>query len=239
MKFRYYFVLLLLLLTVCATFSAGSYVKPHTKLKTMHITVPLSDKLSSRYQKYLLYAYNQLGYNVQFEKILIARARQMVDEGRFDALMVAEQEIEQVYRNIMRVPVMLAKGKLVLYCAKKVLCQQSVLNDPKALVGVISGHSISANFMSQMNASTYAVKSTEKLGEMLTKDRLDYILVIYEQQLGNISNFDETNFKSTDVYSTVAYHYIHKKNAALLPALNKALARAIEEYGPLVQNNKD
>ena len=59
----------------------------------MHITIPLSDKVNSHFERYLLFAYNQLGYKVIFDKILNVRARKMVDAGRSDAIMIAEKEI--------------------------------------------------------------------------------------------------------------------------------------------------
>lgn len=128
-----------------------SQVQPQEKFNTMHISVNLSDKLNAHFEKYILYAYNQLGFKVSFEKILPARAREMFGAGQLDAKMIAEKEIEQVYNNILRVPVM-------LYCNKQVDCQLSALSSESNVVGVVSGNSLSGNYMRKMRASTYAVK---------------------------------------------------------------------------------
>jgi len=205
----------------------------------MHITVPLSDELSYRFEKYLLSAYNQLGYKVVFEKILVVRARVMVDAGILDGMMLAEKEIEQTYSNILRVPVMLARGSLVLYCNKQVDCQVSALSDANIVVGVISGHSMSAQYMRNMRASTYAVKSSEKLGLMLTKGRLDYVLNVNEEQFGNMGVFDENMYQKIEVVRTEGYHYIHKKHEHLLPELTQALQLAVEKFGSLVESVSD
>lgn len=216
-------------------FSVFAETSPLPISKVMHITVPLSDRLSTRYEKYLLYAYNQLGYKVIFEKILIARAREMVGSGRLDGMMIAEKEIEQVYHDLLRVPVVLAKGSLVLYCKKELRCDIAVLNDMHNIVGVISGHSISANFMKKMSASIYELKSAENLGIMLSKGRLDYVLIVNEAQLGNIGDLDESQYQQAEIYRTEAYHYIHKKHAKLIPQLTESLQAAIKKYGPLVK----
>ena len=202
---------------------------------TMRITINLSDKISSRFEKYLVYAYNQLGYKVAFEKILSARAREMVDAGQIDAMMIAEKEISQVYTNILRVPVLLARGRLMLYCNKQVSCLTSSLNNEKNIIGVVSGNSISANYMRQKRASTYGVKSHTQLGLMLEKERLKYVLIIKEDQIGNIGNLDENLYKQIEVTRSEGYHFIHKKHQHLLPDLTLALKSAIEKYGPLVE----
>jgi len=230
----------LLTVLVCVFSNAFVYAQPQpqSKLKTVHITIPLSDKVNYHFEKYLLFAYNQLGYKVIFDKILTARAREMVDAGRSDAMMVAEKEIVQVYKNILKVPVMLAKGALVLYCKKELNCDVSVLNKTSNVIGVISGHSLSANFMRSMQASTYAVKGAVNLGVMLIKDRVNYALIVNEDQLGNIGDFDDSQFQKVEVFRTEGYHFIHKKHKNLLPELTQALQLAIEKYGPLVKSDK-
>ncbi len=228
----------LLVIFLFASSSAHTYAQALSRVSTMHITVPLSDRMSYRFERYLLYAYNQLGYKVKFEELLTARAREMVDAGRFDGLMVAEKEIEQVYTNLLLVPVMLARGSLVLYCNREVNCQASVLNNGNNTVGVVSGYSMSANFMQKKQAATYAVKSSDNLGLMLSKGRLNYVLLVHEEQLGTIGDLDESSFQKFEVHSSEGYHFIHKKHQHLLADLTQALQLAIEKFGPLVEPSK-
>mgnify|MGYP001572527229 CR=1 FL=1 len=74
----------------------------------------------------------------------------MVEAGTLDAIMIAEKEIEQKYNNLLRVPVMLAKGSLILYCSEKVYCHPSALNKIDNVIGVVRGSSMSANFMQHL-----------------------------------------------------------------------------------------
>jgi len=111
--------LFVIIIFVFSNASISAQLQSQPVMKTIHITTPLSDALSYRFEKYLVYAYTKLGYKVIFEKILTARAREMVDAGQLDAIMAAEKEIENTYNNLLRVPVMLAKGALVLYCNAK------------------------------------------------------------------------------------------------------------------------
>jgi len=229
---NYYY---LLAIFVFAFSSAPTLSQPLPIVQTMHISVHLSDRVSFRFEKYILFAYNQIGYKVVFEKILTARAREMVNAGRLDALMVAEKEIDQIYTNLIRVPVMLARGSLVLYCNEEVICQESALHNENNIIGVVSGNSMSGNYMRQMRASTYAVKGQEHLGVMLTRGRLNYVLTVDEDRLGNLSDLDDSAYKKLEVYRSEGYHFINKKHQQLLPELTQALQLAIEKYGPLVK----
>lgn len=225
----------LFLLLFCTVVSKPISAQPQINMKTLHITVPLSDKLSNRLEKYLAYAYEQIGYKVVFDKILPARARKMVDAGQLDGMMVAEKEIEQAFNHLVRVPVMLAKGSLMLYCNKDVDCQLSALDNPNHTVGVISGNSISSHFMQKKQAVTHGLKSDQLLGTMLTKGRLNYVLIVNEAHLGSLGNFDERLFKKVELYRTEGYHYLYMKHKLLLPNLTKALKLAIKKFGPLIE----
>jgi len=226
----------IILLFLCFSFILSA--KPNNPTKSVRISIPLSDNISHRYEKYLLFAYNHLGYKVTFDQILIGRARELVNSGDLDGMMIAEKEIEQSFSNLLRVPVVIAKGALVLYCNKSVVCDKSVLNDVNNIIGVTSGKSISANFMETVQASSYAIKSDEDLGSMLTKDRLYYVLLIDEVQLGNLGSLNESLFNSVVVYRSEGFHYINKKHKNLIPGLTQGLQLAIEHYGPLVSPKK-
>ena len=237
MKFviHYYCLLIVFIFTFSSTYL---YAQSEPKANTFHITVNLSDRVSRRFEKYLLYAYNQLGYNVVFEKILSARAREMVSSGRLDAMMIAEKEIVEVYPNLLRIPVMLARGSLTLYCYEQVDCKASALSNVNNTIGVVSGNSMSANYMKEMRASTYPVKGQEKLGSMLIKERLKYVLIVNEERLGNIGNFDDSAYQKVEVHHSEGYHFIHKKYKHLVPELTLALQLSIEKYGTLVNSDK-
>jgi len=222
---------------ICTIVSKPLFAQPQSQsdTKTLHITVPLSDKLTNRLERYLSYAYKQLGYKVIFDKILPARARKMVDAGQLDGMMVAEKEIEQAFNHLVRVPVMLAKGTLMLYCNNDVDCQLSALDNPNHTVGVISGNSMSSHFMQRRQAVTYGLKSDRLLGTMLTKGRLNYVLIVNEAHLGSLGDFDERLFQKVELYHTEGYHYLFKKHELLLPELTQALKLAIKKFGPLIK----
>jgi len=226
----------IILLFLCLSFPLNA--KDNTMTKMVRISIPLSDNISNRYEKYHLFAYNYLGYQVIFDRILIGRARELVNKGELDGMMIAEREIEQTFANLLRVPVVLAKGALVLYCNKSVVCDKSVFNDADNVIGVTSGKSISSNFIDTVAASSYAIKSDEDLGSMLTKGRLYYVLLIDEVELGNLGSLDESLFNTAVVYHSEGFHYINKKHKNLLPGLTQGFKLAIEHYGPLVSPKK-
>jgi len=95
---------------------------------------------------------------------------------------------------------------------------------------------MSSNYMQQMQASIYSVKSSDNLGLMLIRGRLNYILVINEDQFGSVINFDDSQYQKVEILRSEGYHYIHKKHAHLLPKLTKALQLAIEQFGSLVKS---
>lgn len=70
---------------------------------------------------------------------------------------------------------------------------------------------------------------------MLTKGRLNYVIIVQGDQLGKVSDFDDRAYQKVEIYRSEAYHYIHKKHKNLLPKLTQALQLAIKKLGPLVE----
>ncbi len=62
------------------------------------------------------------------------------------------------------------------------------------------------------------------------KGRLNYILIVNEDQLGKIGDFDESHLQKVEIHRSEGYHYIHKKHEKLLPQLTKTLQLAIEKF---------
>ncbi len=207
------------------------------KNSVMHISVPLQDMIYQRYHKYLRFAYNHIGYQVKFEPILLVRAYWMISQNKLDGIMIAEQNMDIETKEVIKIPVLLASGNLLLICVKKVTCNESILENKATLIGITRGDSLSLRFLRDKNAESYEVKGSKSLGEMLKRGHLKYILTIYEQALGDFSKINTSDYQHVKIIKIEGYHFIHKKHQQLVPALTEALKLAIKEYGPLIAND--
>jgi len=227
----------LLKIIIFAFFSNYSSAQHLNTQKTMYVSVPLSDKISHFFEPHIVHSYNLIGFKVVFTKILTVRARNMVNAGQLDSIMVAEKEIEQNYQNLLRVPVLLAKGTIMLYCVEQVVCHDSALNVSENVIGVVKGNNISSSLMNNKKASSYAIKSEENLLNMLIKGRLDYVLITEVEAFGNLAGKNDENINKIEIYQSEGYHYIHKKHAELLPKLTAAMQASVSRYGALVNSS--
>ena len=194
-------------------------------------TVP-NNQLLNWYKNYILQAYTDIGYKVSFVEYSLGKSVVEGNKGKIDALIVRTSEIEEELVNFRRVPTIVAQGKLVLYCQKKVVCSEDVLDDRRNLIGIISGTNVTSHFMKDKKASVYQVKTADNVALMLEKKRFDYILTVDADNVGNFSNIPQENYDRFIIKDVFGYHYVHKKIAGLIPELTTSLANAIDEIGP-------
>ncbi len=210
-----------------------SNIKP-----TMQMCISPNTKEIDNYAMRLVnHAYDQLGFKVAFHAIQPGRSLILTDRGDFDGQVMRASNIEKRAPNLLKVPVTLAKGKLALYCAKDVLCDKSILNNSKKVIGVVTGDTASTVFMKDKNGSTYQVRNGVDLATMLTLKRLSYIITLEEEETGNINNLDASLYQRVILLDLAGYHYIHKKHQQLIPQLTTAFEQAIAEIGPFKKQN--
>jgi len=201
----------------------------HSPLKQIKISNVENILGVDQYRKLVLKAYTDIGYNLEFVEMPIAREIVEIKKGRIDAMIIKLSAIEQSNPDLIRVPVILATGGLFLYCQIDLPCDQSVMDEPLNLIGAITGHNLTTIYLAGRAASVYKTAAGNQLAEMLSKKRLDYILTLEIKGIGNISGLDKLKYNAVKLESVEAYHYIHRRIERILPELTLSLKNVIDE----------
>lgn len=194
-------------------------------------------EIIEKLETYLRKSYNRIGYELDFVELPPGRATIIANSGNIDGVAARLTAIDQKYPALLRVPVLLVRGHLTVYCAPDVVCNESIINDEKSTIGGISHSALMLQYMNDKKSSLYLVDTHQNLAELFEKGRLDYIFSIELDNLGNFQNLDQNQHK---VYLTEleAYHYLNQKHVDIIPELVSSLNQTIRELGPLNQANK-
>jgi hypothetical protein len=193
----------------------------------MHIAVVPNSIVVDLYKSAIIHAYTRLGIRVALHELPPGRSLPLTNAGKLDAEMVRTSLIETIADNLIRVPILLGEGKLMLYCVKDVVCDSTVFQQKEHLIGVINGTNITTLFMKDKTAPIYPMDSGSALGEKLRLKQLKYILSVDIKDQGNYVNLSAEQFQSYSLQSFKAYHYIHKKHEKLLAKLTRQLQKTI------------
>jgi hypothetical protein len=193
----------------------------------IHIATVTNTEIIAPFQKLMLKAYSQNGYRVAFHPTPAGRSLTATNKGEFDAELIRISVIEEAAPNLIRVPVVLTKGELKLYCLISVRCDKSILDDSSQVIGVLRGFNLTSKYMEKRNASVYSLPSTDSLGKIIEKNRLEYILTVQNKKLGNAALLDEAKYQSITLSTFNAYHYLHKKHKDLIPKLTETLNKLL------------
>ncbi|SFB82342.1 hypothetical protein [Pseudoalteromonas denitrificans] len=219
-SFNFKVLLLLCILNSSTSFGAED------DLKTVNIPITSDLDILSIYKAIILEAYNRLDYRVIFHQMAPGRALLEIEAGHVDALLVkVANKKDEKNKSIIKVPILLAQGYLMLYCQKELLCNQSVFDNKKNVIGTVSGVTFSSHLLKNKRASRYQVKNGFKLAKMFEKGRLNYIISLDEAEFGNYVFIDKSKYLSVQLNEIKVYHYVHEKLAFLVPKLTVELRR--------------
>lgn len=201
---------------------------------TMTISTIGNIEISERIEKYLVKSYNRLGYKVHFLELSPGRATILANDSTIDGVSVRVQGIEKEFNNLIRVPVLLTGAHLTLYCAKGVLCDESVINEEENIIGGVANTFAILKYMKEKNSSLYLVNTHLQLTNLFERGRLSYI---FSFEIDNLGNFQNLNQNYNKIYLTrlEGYHYVNKKHVALIPELVVSLTQTINELGAINQ----
>jgi polar amino acid transport system substrate-binding protein len=212
-------------------FNANLAIADPGNYNRIHIAMVPNSIVVDRYKALIIRAYSRLGRRVALHELPAGRSLPLSNFGQLDAEMVRLSAIEVAAPNLIRIPVELGHGKLMLYCAAEVPCDKSVLDSEQHTVGVLAGVNATTIYMEQKPAKLHAENNGEQLAAKLSNKQLDYILSLDFEQPGeqsiNYAAIDKTQFKAIPLLQVHAYHYLHKKHHKLVPALTSQLKKAL------------
>ncbi|WP_286272762.1 hypothetical protein [Thalassotalea hakodatensis] len=198
----------------------------------MKISVVNDSPVVLWYKNYVEHAYNHLDFRITFMQLPPGRGAIEANKGNIDALTIRTSLVEHAIPEFIRVPIVLATGKLMLFCQIDVVCDPSIVNQKRKTIGTVAGVNVTKVFMADKKANIYEIASAGKVAEMFSRKRLDYILTITSDDFGSYVDLPEKQYQTAELITIEGYHYLHKRHQALMPDIEKALALAIEDIGP-------
>ena len=230
-RYKYYYSIFFLLLFSVGSIASETEVVPAVSSNQKSIVVSLvpDTTVLDTYKRYIASAYQQIGYKVIFKELPFGRAINLGTKGQVDAMLIRISAIEDQMPEFIRVPVLLAKGKAVLYCHKNVVCHETELDNPNNIIGVFSGINFTNKVMAGKRASTYEISTFEQAEKMFLKQRLPYLISLDKTDLGFYMKENPENFNSVVLAHYQAYHYIHRSKADLMPELTQALEEVMQD----------
>ncbi len=179
-------------------------------------------------------AYERAGLKAEFISLPHNRSLLSANDGTVDGDVGRVPSVEENYPNLLRVNVKLMDLSGAVYTNHKDI---NLYNDDllkKYRVGYVLGVRWTEKKMAGLKATT--AHDYPALFEMLLQDRVDIILATEDSASEVINNLGEraSNIRKIQpfVFKAPIYHYVHKKNAAIIPQLEKALTELNnEDYG--------
>lgn len=172
--------------------------------------------------KVLTTAYKSIGYDIELVVLTPKKALVESNAGRIDGEVARIAFIEQDYPNLVRVPVTICSMAYKLY-SKKSLKLESYQQLNSLRFGIRKGVLYLEKTFRRFKPKSY--NSNRQLIELLLQDRLDVITMSENVLRRNTSLSELAKFRKSKLKlpKVPLYHYLHKKNAALLPKITEAL----------------
>lgn len=181
--------------------------------------------LSGISQKILTQAYKEIDIEVVFYAYPGWRALKLANDGEVDGELHRIAGLNAKYRNLIQVPQSIVKASWYAFSKNpelKVTNWQDLSSfNFTALAGVIYTQT------QTQGLNVHFVKSENKLFQLLIKDRVDLAVTNLVAGLSflKLMNIRDIKPLKTPIDEKKLYHYLHQKNADLVPLVNQVLTR--------------
>jgi len=173
--------------------------------------------------KVLTEAYQRLGIKVHIDTFPAGRSLIMSNNGDVDGEVYRVKGIEKTYENLVMVPVAVNKVEVVVF-TKGVTFSVTGWDSLKPYtIGIRRGTKLV-----EKGTKGMTVKSVTKIEQLFLKLDLGRNDVIVSSRLAGLKAMKELDIKGIrllepPIATKNVYHYLHKKNAHLLPGIKKVL----------------
>ncbi|WP_426415699.1 substrate-binding periplasmic protein [Aestuariirhabdus sp. LZHN29] len=179
-------------------------------------------------------AYRRAGNSIEVQPLPAARALKASSSGLTDGELYRTQGLEKRFPSLIpvNIPIFLSHWQAYTKNTPLEIHGWDSLRGVK--IGIRRGIATTDKGTEGMN--TVSTNTNESLFQLLVADRVDVIVLskINAQKEINKADYPEVTLQSPAVQIVPVYHYLHKKNAALIPPLEEALL-AMTNDGELAQ----
>jgi len=190
---------------------------------TKHITLSAIDNEQTHTATILILreAYHRIGYTVTFELLPGKRALILANSGETDGDVARIKGTESKFQNLLPVPTPIIQFKGGVF-TKRVSKQINSWSDLQGLsIGIIRG--IRYSELGTKGMDRTIAHDMSHLFTLLDRNRIDVaIAVIRAGELEISENFPNSGIHllGKPVFVAPLFHFLHKKNAQLIPLLN-------------------
>lgn len=190
-------------------------------------------------ERVLQEAYNRLGIKLVVNSLPAQRAISDANSGISDGELYRIKNIHLKYKNLLMVPIPVGIMEGVAITKNAALDISGW--DDLASHRVCIRNGVKFAEAGTRNIKAHAVNSNDQLFRMLGENRCEVIIIAHLTSIPLGLNF--TKREGTKIYHSVLqiyplYHYLHKKNAKLLPSLSKVL-KEMENEGVISKIRSD
>lgn len=165
-------------------------------------------------------AYRSIGIEPDFVLINDKRALKLLDKGEIDADTAKTSETLNNYSNIVKLPTAIGKIETTLICQENIICDLSILNDNRKILGVIGAKEFYGDLLKGSNISLVEFTSFEVLFKVFEQKKVDYAFTVFDEY-NKISQVRYPN--SFIIEEKIGFHLLNEKHKKLIPLLEKAI----------------
>ncbi|WP_316898336.1 transporter substrate-binding domain-containing protein [Pseudodesulfovibrio indicus] len=189
-----------------------------------------SNGMSELFGRILSEAYAELGFEVVIWKLPPERALIMANEGFVDGEAARVAVIEKEFPNLIRVPTPLYFNRIAVFTKRSDYDPESGFRGMgDRPVCICNGYKFLEKATTGMDRHTVA--SYENMLALLQNDRVEFGLAEYFDILPTLAKVKLDGIRILDKPLAVnpMYHYLNRKHADLVPAVNRVLSRMADE----------
>ncbi|MCG7537226.1 hypothetical protein [Pseudoalteromonas sp. OOF1S-7] len=176
-------------------------------------------------------AYAQAGIKANFIAMPAHRVLHEITAEHTDGDVILAQEIFAPFKDVISVGPALTEVEFVLLCVASVPCNNSVLvATPSTIVATDqSKRVLFTKYPQAQRNHFYQINNLGKLPELLNVHRFDYAIFVVSTQWPLPDSLAHLNVHH--LFSSKAYHVLHKKHASLAAQLSLAIATIKAQKG--------
>ncbi len=168
--------------------------------------------------------YEQLGYKVIKHSVPTRRMMVEADRGKIDGAMLIPKIVEQHYSNLYRIDAPLASIDMIVLSQPKIPDIVSIEDLNNYRIGYLMGYETTDRVVRNMNATP--VRSYDLLFKMVTKERLDVVLILRRESYRFVAKnpqFAMLKMHPKALYELKLYHFINKKHLPIQQQVTELL----------------
>lgn len=177
-------------------------------------------------------AYQNIGYTIRVERFPNPRSMMMANSGQLDGELSRVAGIEKEFNNLVAVPVAVNINEAYAFSKRKDIHTPDWESlRPFRLACVLGVQVIKLSLIEEGISCEYVSTHLQTL-KMLHLDRVDIALMPRVNALSALKSANMTDIRIAGgpLVTLKLYHYLHQKNAELLPLITEALKK-MEELG--------